>query len=49
MTTTTQRPSASEAAKAAGLPNLNYIQELTGVSRHTLNNWNKNKLRSLML
>ena len=32
---------ASEKAKKAGLKGLNEMSELTGVSRQTLNNWNK--------
>lgn len=37
------RPSASEVAKAAGLPSLNYIQEKTGTRRNVLDVWNKTK------
>lgn len=32
---------ANEKAKKAGLKSLKEMAELTGVSRHTLNNWNK--------
>jgi hypothetical protein len=32
---------ANEKAKKAGLHSLNEMSEITGVSRHTLNNWNK--------
>lgn len=32
---------ASEKAKKAGLKGLTEMSELTGVSRQTLNNWNK--------
>ena len=39
----TEAKSASEICKAAGLPNLNYLSERSGVPRNTLDNWAKNK------
>ncbi len=39
------RLSASEAAKSAGLPSLNHIQQVTGVRRGVLDDWNKHKTR----
>jgi hypothetical protein len=38
-----ERKSASEMAKAGGLPSLNYMQQMTGIRRNTLDLWNRDR------